>query len=969
MKAGKVGCGITLLVSGALLMLGYLVSASGVGISVLSEAKTVGPGEFVTHVFSVSNEETSSDTFTITYTVPKGWGILGAPTTLNLNPGEEGTIFLTITIPPSAAAGDYEIDVSAVSQSNPSIKASATATVKVKPVNKVEIIPPEGGSITPGSKISYTFTVVNRGNAQDTFQITASSAQGFPLHLSQDRLSLSPQEKGTITVELTIPTDTSPGRDPLTVSVTSTIYNGVKDQAVWFTTILPPPPEAVGGTLLDVLSARLRFSIDHDLFTNELDSDLYFSLAGSVYDGYFSSTLHLSPIFGPSSTAATSFSIKYRKTPATYAIGDISQRLTDLCSIYCRGGKIAIETDNYDLYLIGGGRDDETRFGGKVSLGPQKANAGISYIDIRSDANRAAVWSLSAAAEPLEDWSMRAEGALGIDGSLTSRAFYFNTKIDTTSYFLSGKVFSVGTYFPGNLSDQAGLSISQRLRMDKFSLGASFTHKWDNVVGDPLIDTIITDELGLNIKATLLKDGPVITSTCEFTWNRNPDQTTKDEIDRIISASFENSSGVLPYAFSAKLHDQIDNVADTSYRTLTFEEGIGISTDAFEVYLDLTQERAVNLSTETTLSTLDDISLKFNVNGSPHSVWLSLSNSSDDFSLTIRGKVQLLDNLKLNLSGTISWDRGDATTPTFSWKSTFNWNFDFPAPFLITKGRIEGRVFVDADENGKYNEGDHPVAGAVITTRSSQVSTDASGYFRFPPTAPGKYDLKVSHLPSNAALNEPIPQVNLTAGNTVWVDVPLTPVAHLEGILFNDENKNGVPDPGEGGFAQVRIVLSGPQGTEDTYTDMTGKFEFTSLVPGKYSVTVDKTTLPERFEFTTEKKVSVDVSATSTPQVKIGGYIKPKQVVITFQPPTADFTYSPQAPHAGQEVTFDASDSFDFDGKVVAYSWDFNGDGKPDASGVKVTYTFPQAGSYDVTLTVTDNDGNTDSLTDTIVVK
>ncbi len=969
MKAGKVGCGVALIVSGFLLVVSYLAFAGGVEISVLSEAKTIGPGEFVTHVFSVANQETSADTFTITYTVPKGWGILGAPTTLNLNPGEEGTIFLTITIPPSAAAGDYEISVSAVSQSNPSIKASATASVKVKPVNKVEIIPPEGGSVPPGGKISYTFTVVNRGNAQDTFQITASSAQGFPLHLSQEKLSLSPQEKATITVELEIPTDASPGRDPLTVSAVSTIYHGVEDQVVWFTTILPPPPQAVGGTLLDVLSARVRFSIDQDLFTNELDSDFYFSLAGSVYDGYFSSTLHLSPIFGPDSTGVSSFSIKYRKTPATYAIGDISQRLTDLCSIYCRGGKIAIETDNYDLYLIGGGTDDETKFGGKVSLGPQKANVGISYMDLRSSTNRAAVWSLSAAAEPLDDWSLRTEGALGIDGALTSRAFYFNTKIDTAAYFLSGKVFSVGTYFPGNLSDQAGLSISQRLRMDKFSLGASFTHTWDNVVGDPLIDTTITDELGLNIKATLLDKGPVITSTCEFSWSRNPDQTVKDELDRLISASFENSSGVLPYSFSAKLHDQIDNVADTSYRTLTFEEGIGISTDAFEVYLDLTQERAIDLSTGTTLSTLDDISLKLNVNGSPHSVWLSLSNSSDDFSLSLRGRIQLLDNLKLNLSGTITWDRSDTTTPTFSWKSTFNWNFDFPVPFLVTKGRIEGRVFVDTDENGKYNKGDHPVAGAVVTTQSTQVSTDASGYFRFPPADPGKYELKVSHLPSNAALNKPIPQVNLTAGNTVWVDVPLTPVAHLEGILFNDENKNGVPDPGEGGFAQVRIVLSGPQGTEDTYTDLTGKFEFTDLVPGKYSVTVDKTTLPERFAFTTDKEVSIDISATSTPQVKIGGYIKPKQVVITFQPPTADFTYSPEAPHAGQKVTFDASDSFDFDGKVVAYSWDFNGDGKPDASGVKVTHTFPKAGSYDVTLTVTDNDGNTDSLTDTVVVK
>ncbi len=969
MKVGKLGFGVALLAGGFVLILSCLAVAGGVGVSVLSGAKEVGPGEFITHVFSVTNEEDAPDTFSLSYTAPKDWGLLGAPTSLTLNPGEEGTLFLTITVPPGAAAGEYKITLSAVSQNDPAIKASASARVIVKPVNKVAIIPPEGGSVPPGGKLTYTFTVVNRGNAQDTFKIEASSAQGFPVSLSQEEVSLSPQEKREITVEVSVPLDASPGRDPLTVSVTSTLYHGVEDQVILFTTILPPPPQAVGGTLLDVLSARLRFSIDHNLFTNTLDSDLYLSLAGGVYDGYFSSTLHLSPIFGPDSTKVTSFTLQYRKTPATYAVGDTSQRLTDLLSVYCRGGKIAIKADDYAIYLIGGGVGDETRFGGRIALGPQKANLGISYIDLRDATRRAAVWSLSASVEPLEDWSMRLEGALGIDGSLTSRAFYFNTRLDTTPYFLSGEAFSIGTYFPGSRPDQVGISISQRLRMDNFSLGASFTHEWDNAIGDPLVETTITDQLGLNIQTTPIEDGPTVTATCEFTWKRNPDLTTKDTIDRLLSAGLGNRYGTFPYSFFAKLRDQIDDVAGTSYRTLTFQEGVGLSTDAFEIYLDLTQKRSTDLVTATVISTSNEVSLRFSVENSPHSAQLSLSNTGDDFALSLTGRAQLLDDLQLELRGTVGWDRGDATPPTFGWKATFNWRFDFPTPFLVTKGRIEGRVFIDSDENGRYNAGDRPVNGAIITTQSTQVSTDASGHFRLPPAPPGRYALKLSHLPPDAALGPIVPQVDLAAGRTVWIDIPLIPVAHLKGVLFNDENKNGTFDPGEGGFAQVRIVLSGPGGTTDTYTDLAGRFEFSGLIPGNYTLSVDEATLPERFAFTTDKEITLKISATSAPQVNIGGYIKPKQVVITFQPPTADFTYSPENPRAGQPVDFDASDSFDFDGTVVSYAWDFNGDGKPDASGETVTYTFPAPGTYDVTLTVTDNDGNTDSLTDTIVVK
>ena len=969
MKPGKMGV-FLFIVAAAVGAVNLAAFAAGVEVSVLSGIKEVGPGEFVTHVFSITNQESTSDTFALTYTAPSGWGLLGAPESLTLDAGEEGTIFLTITVPPGAAAGDYSVGLTAVSQSDSSVVASAIATVRVQPVNKVELIPPVGKSAPPGGKVVYSFTVVNRGNAQDTFKIEANSAQGFPVQLSDEEISLSPQEKREVTVTVSIPLDASPGRDPLTVRVASTLYPGVSDQAVWFTTVLPPPPQAVGGTLLDVLTGRTRLSLKYDLFDNDLDSDFYFSLAGGVYDGYFSSTLHLSPLFGPDPIEVSSFTMQYRKTPATYAIGDTSQRLTDLLSVYCRGGKIAIEADTYDIYLIGGGTESgETRFGGRISLGPDAANLGIDYMDDRDATNRSAAWSLTAAAEPLDGWKLRLEGALGLDGTLTSRAFYFRTQIDTTPYFLSGEAFSVGTYFPGNRSDQAGISVSQRLRTDDFSLGASFRHGWNNVVGDPLVQTTITDELGLNVEVIPIENGPRITATTEFTWDRAPDLTAENEVDRLVSIGISDRDAPFPYSFSGKVRDRVDNAAGTGYRTLTFDEGIGLSTDAFEIYLDLTQERAIDLNDGSTLSTTNDVSIDLDIENSPHSVNLSISNTEDDFDLSLSGDIEILDGLELRLGGRASWDRGDAAPPSFSWSVQIYWNFDLPVPFLVTKGRIEGRVFIDTDGDGSYDAGDRPVAGAIVTSDSAEVSTDASGHFRFPPVGPGRYTLKVSHLPADAAAADIPLQVDLQPGRTVWFDVPLTPVAHLSGKLFNDENKNGTLDPGEGGFGQVRITISGPDGTKETYTEVDGSFSFTGLVPGTYTLSVDDSTLPPRFEFTTDKEITIDVSPATSEQVMIGGYIKPKQVVITFQPPTADFTYSPDSPRAGEPVTFDASDAFDFDGEIVSYAWDFDGDGEPDATGVTVTHTFAQPGDYDVTLTVTDNDGNNDSLTDTVTVK
>ncbi|RLE41413.1 hypothetical protein DRJ19_05910, partial [Candidatus Woesearchaeota archaeon] len=78
------------------------------------------------------------------------------------------------------------------------------------------------------------------------------------------------------------------------------------------------------------------------------------------------------------------------------------------------------------------------------------------------------------------------------------------------------------------------------------------------------------------------------------------------------------------------------------------------------------------------------------------------------------------------------------------------------------------------------------------------------------------------------------------------------------------------------------------------------------------------------------------------------------------QQPIANFTYYPEKPVVNQSVTFDASSSYDPDGNITKYEWDF-GDGET-ASGKIVTHAYSDAGSYTVTLTVTDDDAATHSI-------
>jgi len=79
----------------------------------------------------------------------------------------------------------------------------------------------------------------------------------------------------------------------------------------------------------------------------------------------------------------------------------------------------------------------------------------------------------------------------------------------------------------------------------------------------------------------------------------------------------------------------------------------------------------------------------------------------------------------------------------------------------------------------------------------------------------------------------------------------------------------------------------------------------------------------------------------------------------TNTPPTAVISATTTSGTGPLSVSFNGADSFDDDGSIVSYSWDF-GDGNT-ASGSLVDYTYTAAGSYIAVLTVTDDGGETSS--------
>ncbi len=78
------------------------------------------------------------------------------------------------------------------------------------------------------------------------------------------------------------------------------------------------------------------------------------------------------------------------------------------------------------------------------------------------------------------------------------------------------------------------------------------------------------------------------------------------------------------------------------------------------------------------------------------------------------------------------------------------------------------------------------------------------------------------------------------------------------------------------------------------------------------------------------------------------------------KPPVAKITVFSIKPiwQAPSTITFKGTDSYDPDGTIINYRWDFGDDTKAE-EGIEVKHTFTTPGIYHVTLTVTDDLGST----------
>ena len=230
-------------------------------------------------------------------------------------------------------------------------------------------------------------------------------------------------------------------------------------------------------------------------------------------------------------------------------------------------------------------------------------------------------------------------------------------------------------------------------------------------------------------------------------------------------------------------------------------------------------------------------------------------------------------------------------------------------------------------------DGSYLPDGTVVVFSASGGSIDAEAEFnggraRAIFTAGQNSGVAKIYARSGLVQAEPYPlEIAIAAATLETLAISAMPASLPEGggeskieVVAYDSNRNPLPD--------VAVTLSTTKGyflsgKSLHYTDNHGKV-------------VDWLVTEETAEVTAQ---SGSVSASVT--VIVGE---------ENEPPVASFTYSPSNPGRGEKVYFNASSSYDPDGRIERYEWDF-GDGTV-AQGERVSHIFQFDGNEDKTFTV-----------------
>jgi PKD repeat protein len=229
--------------------------------------------------------------------------------------------------------------------------------------------------------------------------------------------------------------------------------------------------------------------------------------------------------------------------------------------------------------------------------------------------------------------------------------------------------------------------------------------------------------------------------------------------------------------------------------------------------------------------------------------------------------------------------------------------------------------------------------GEIVEYRWDFDGDDSIDATRNESTVTHSYDAAGSYVPTLTVVDDS--GATTATSRDVTVAEPLTCSVEPQEVVVGEQIT--VQAGGGGAVGEIEVDFQGDESYDDTTTDGT---------------------VTHRYESAGGYVVLARTDTTAGPEVVECGDVR----VTENQPPVARLNVTPSQPRPGENVTLDASESSDPDGRIVEYRWDLDGDGTIDrttnASSTTVEYT--EDTQLDPAVTVIDDAGATGNASEPI---
>jgi len=168
------------------------------------------------------------------------------------------------------------------------------------------------------------------------------------------------------------------------------------------------------------------------------------------------------------------------------------------------------------------------------------------------------------------------------------------------------------------------------------------------------------------------------------------------------------------------------------------------------------------------------------------------------------------------------------------------------------RGVLKGRVYLDKNRDGKKQEDEPGIAGAMIRVVGSGLAlrSDAAGYYTIQNIKVGIHELKIDgrSLPLGYSLAEDIStKASIHEGHITDVMLPVVQRGQIRGFAFIDENGDSQHNKGERRLEGARLSLTDiadPTNHYEIYATSFGQFAFDDLPAAEYELVIKKTNSP-----------------------------------------------------------------------------------------------------------------------------